>query len=332
MLFEYTVLENGLDFILTAISDLSKTDESALDSKASKRHIKYSLLHLSSGIELVFKYKLLHKNWAYVFKDMDKAKKERLESGDFVSVGSDVIVKRLENLCDIKLAKNDADIISTLRRKRNNAEHFSLQDDISTLKGLIHSCITVLIRIILDHYDTSEFADEERDLLSEIRSSLHKLDLHYGDALAIAQNELDQSGMESEVLTCPQCLEEFLLIDSESYDGYGGAKCSSCSYEAQAEDAARDYISKVMGVTEHEIATVFGGEIPLYDCPDCNDWSLVFDEANDNAICFACGLNADCVVLLTCSDCEKRFVCVQYAGDDSASCPECGEDVPYDEA
>ena len=332
MQFEYTVLENGLDFILAAIGDLSKIDESALDSKASKRHIKYSLLHLSSGIELVFKHKLLHGNWAYVFKDMDNAKKEHLESGDFVSVGSDVIVKRLENLCDMKFAKNDADIIGTLRRKRNYAEHISLKDDVSSLKGLIHSCITVLIKIILNHYDPGKFTDEEFDLFSEIRSSLHKLDQHYGDALAIAQNELEQSGMESEVLSCPQCLEDFLLIDSGSYDDYGGAKCSSCSYDALGEEAARDYISKVMGVTEHEIAAVFGGEIPLYDCPDCSDWSLVFDEANDNAICFSCGLNADCAVLLTCNDCEKRFVYVQYVGDDSASCPECGEDVHYDEA
>ena len=330
--FEYTVLENGLDFILAAIGDLSKIDEGTLDSNASKRHIKYSLLHLSSGIELVFKHKLLQGNWAYVFKDMDKAKKENLESGDFVSVGSDIIIKRLENLCDMKLARNDADIISILRRKRNNAEHFSLKDDISSLKGLIHNCITVLIKIILDHYDSGQFTDEELDLFSKIRSSLHKLDQHYDDALAIAQNELEKSGMESEVLTCPQCLEEFLLIDSDSYDGYGGAKCSSCSYEAPEEEAARDYISKVMGVTDYEIAKVFSGEIPLYDCPDCNDWSLVFDEPDDNAICFSCGFNENCVVLLTCSDCEKRFISVQYAGDDSASCPECGEDVPYDEA
>ena len=328
MQFNYTVLENGLDFILTAINDLLSIDESATVSNENKRHIKYSLLHLSSGIELVFKHRLLHEHWIYVFEDMNKARIDKFNDGDFVSARSDVIIQRLKNYCDIKLTKAEADIIQTLRNKRNNAEHFSLKDDIPSLKNLIHDSIALLVRVILNHYNLDDFADEERKLFSEIRSLLLKTEKHYDDAIAIAQKELEQEGLESEVLVCPQCLEDFLLID---YDGNGGAKCSACTYEAQGEEAARDYIAKIMGVSEHEVATVYGRRIPLYDCPDCNDWSLVFDEENDNAICFSCGFNENCVVLLTCGNCEKQFVCVQYASDESASCPECGEDVLYED-
>lgn len=331
MNFKYTVLENGFEFILTAINDLLNVDVNATDSIANKRYIKYSLLHLSSGIELVLKHRLLREHWTYVFEDMNKAKKDKLDSGDFTSARNDVIIQRLRTLCDVEFPKDEEIIIKTLRAKRNSAEHFSLCDDIPTLKTLIHSSITLLINKILEYYNPGTFTDEEHDLFLNIQSSLHKFEQHYDDALAMAKKELEPSGMEGEALTCPQCFEDFLLIDESSYDGYGGAKCTSCSYEALGEKAARDYISNVMGVTEHDVATIYGGELPLFDCPNCNDWSLVFDEVDDNATCFSCGFNENCVVLLTCSNCDKRFVCVQYADDDCASCPECGEDVPFDD-
>ena len=328
MQIEYTVLENGFDFILASIKDLTRIDETALANKVNKRHIKYSLLHLSSGVELVFKHKLLQGNWAYVFMDMDKAKKADLQSGDFVSVGSDAIVKRLENLCEIKLEKNEVECFRILRRTRNIAEHFSLKGDILSLKNLIHNSITILIKIILEHYDPNEFTKEEQELFGEIRSTLHQSDQHYDDALAIAQKELERSGLEYSVQTCPQCFEEFLLID---HDGDGLVKCSSCSYEAQSEKAARDYIDKVLGVTEDDVAKYYGGIFPLFDCPECNDWTLVHDMENGSAICFSCGLYEPYVSLSTCRNCERRVVYVQYAGEESVDCPECGEEIPYED-
>lgn len=61
----YRVLENGLDFILMAVNNLTISNESNIDYEARKRLIKYSLLYLSSGIELVLKYRLLREHWTY---------------------------------------------------------------------------------------------------------------------------------------------------------------------------------------------------------------------------------------------------------------------------
>ena len=174
----------------------------------------------------------------------------------------------------------------------------------------------------------NKFTAEECELLNEIRSLLRQSKQHYEDALAMVQKELEQTGMESEVHTCPECFEESLLID---YDGDGLVKCSACSYEAQSEDAARNYVTKVLGVTEDDIAKHYGGNFPLYDCPDCTDWTLVHDVADVSAICFACGLYEPYVSLSTCSECGKQVVYVQYAGEESVDCPECGEEMPYED-
>ena len=102
MEMNYTVLENGLDFVFMSARNLSVINEASIGDEEKKLLIKYSLLHLSSGIELVFKHKLLQEHWTYVFADMNKAKKEVLQSGEFKSADSETIIERLKNLCDIE--------------------------------------------------------------------------------------------------------------------------------------------------------------------------------------------------------------------------------------
>ena len=62
MEMNYTVLENGLDFVFMSARNLSVINEASIGDEEKKRLIKYSLLHLSSGIELVFKHKLLQEH------------------------------------------------------------------------------------------------------------------------------------------------------------------------------------------------------------------------------------------------------------------------------
>jgi len=69
MEMKYTVLENGLDFVLNSINNLTIASEDTTDEYAKKRLIKYSLLHLSSGIELILKSRLLKEHWTYVFAE-----------------------------------------------------------------------------------------------------------------------------------------------------------------------------------------------------------------------------------------------------------------------
>lgn len=78
---EFSMIENGLDFIATM---LNYTD----NKEKNKYDVKYSVLHLSSGIELILKYKLMLLDWRDIFQDIKKADKDDLCSGDFISVYS----------------------------------------------------------------------------------------------------------------------------------------------------------------------------------------------------------------------------------------------------
>lgn len=315
MEMNYTVLENGLDFVLMAASNLSIINEAGTTDEAKKRLIKYSLLHLSSGIELVFKHKLLQEHWTYVFADMNKAKKEALKSGDFKSADSETIIDRLNNFCDIVLTPEEMKDLRILRSRRNKAEHFNLNENILSIESSIHKCISILVKVIVEHYNIGEFTDEENGLFAQIKTLLRQSQQHYNDAKAIAQKEIEQTGIANCVIMCPECEENFLLRDD-------GVKCVFCGYEETAETAARDYIFNVLGISEYEIVTG-GGEFPLYECPECENECLVIDDENDKAICFNCEYIENTSNIKFCDECGKAYIHYGNSEDDIGICSSC---------
>ena len=55
---QYSMLENGMDFIISGILHLQKAESENAEENIQGRELKYSFLHSSSGIELVFKSRL----------------------------------------------------------------------------------------------------------------------------------------------------------------------------------------------------------------------------------------------------------------------------------
>ncbi|MCK5581837.1 MAG: hypothetical protein KAJ18_11260 [Candidatus Omnitrophica bacterium] len=64
---EFQILENGLDFILSALNYISGPKE--------KSDLKYGVLRLSSGCELVLKERLRQEHWSLVFENIKKARR-----------------------------------------------------------------------------------------------------------------------------------------------------------------------------------------------------------------------------------------------------------------
>jgi hypothetical protein len=65
----FTPLENGLDFILRALEYLA--------DDPTKRDLKYAVLHLHSGVELILKERLRREHWSLVFEKPEEASKEK---------------------------------------------------------------------------------------------------------------------------------------------------------------------------------------------------------------------------------------------------------------
>lgn len=314
MELKYTILENGFDFILSAINNLTIVTEDTIDEEAKKRLMKYALLHLSSGIELVFKYKLLKEHWTYVFADMNKANKNALQSGDLKSVDSETIIERLENLCDIKLKETERKDLKNLRMKRNKAEHFEFNEHIRSVESSIDKSLSILVKVILANYDIEEFSSEESELFSQIKDAMRSLKMHYEDAKAITQRELEQSGLSKYSAICPDCGEQFLIRDDS-------AKCIFCKYERDGEEAADDYIVNILGIDKYSTIKD-GGEYPLYTCPECERESFVVDFDNGNAICFSCDFDCSTEEISFCSDCGMPYV---SSNDEIGLCVNCAD-------
>jgi hypothetical protein len=62
---EYALLENGLDFVLSALEHVG--------SKPDRRQLKYAVLHLYAGVALVLKERLRQEDWRLLFEKQEKA-------------------------------------------------------------------------------------------------------------------------------------------------------------------------------------------------------------------------------------------------------------------
>ncbi len=93
---EFNLLENALDYILDAVEQLQ-------GKRPSKKRIKFGIVHLWSGIELLLKRRLMDEHWSLIFRDINKADKKALESGEFISVYFDDAVARLRKICGVDL-------------------------------------------------------------------------------------------------------------------------------------------------------------------------------------------------------------------------------------
>ncbi len=142
---KFTVLENGLDFIYTALNHLK--------GEPKPRAIKYAVLHLSAGVELILKDRLRREHWSLVFDDVDKADLETYLSGDFISVNLKTSIQRLTKICDVDISSDEQRSLFNLRKSRNKLEHFASVDSSTALKASSSGVLSFTLDFISDEID-----------------------------------------------------------------------------------------------------------------------------------------------------------------------------------
>ena len=97
-----SMLNNGLNFISDSIDHfLNFEQQNTLENTSENilfNELKYSVLHLHSGIALVLKSVLFFNQWTYIFSDMNKASQKELNDGSFKSVESNKLISRFSFL------------------------------------------------------------------------------------------------------------------------------------------------------------------------------------------------------------------------------------------
>lgn len=325
---EATMLENGLDFIIDAIRQLKEAERETDELK--KRRIKYSLLHLSSGIELILKSRLYKEHWTYVFSDMNKANKGKLQEGDFRSVESAILVERLERLCNVMIDSESKQSFNDLRKRRNQMEHFIIKDTFQAVESCIHNALVGISEFIAENYADFVYKSEtmeddecryeltpkEDELLEELIKCISELKAHYDEAINIAKAKAEEEVPLEQLIKCPSCKESLLAC---CYKEENNCHCFFCGYNEKGENAAREYLNNVLGLNEYEIEKD-GGEYPLYICPECGVDSFIIIEGQ--YICFSCGIDGSEEELLRCERCGRMVI---SDGQDFPVCYDCQE-------
>jgi hypothetical protein len=124
----FELLENGLDYLLSAVEHLSDEEP--------PRNLKYAVLHLAAGVELIIKERLRRDDWRLLFADEKKASEQALARGSFRSVGPEEAIERLEDAAGIVLDPADESLLKSLRDRRNRLQHFAITDTSEAVTAL----------------------------------------------------------------------------------------------------------------------------------------------------------------------------------------------------
>lgn len=272
-MLEFDLLENGLDFIVSSINQLKS---------GRKEELKYGILHLSAGVDLVLKYRLSQEHWTLLFSKIDAASKEKLNSGDFTSVDSAGCIDRLQRIGGIEIDKKDVSQLKHLRERRNRLEHFGITESAEALKSSSLIVLNFILNFINEHIDFLELDEIEKNLVDTIRGQFRDFEEFVQKRLNVIRPELENYKKVVAVTICPTCYQEALVIDD-------GAKCLFCGTSGDGEEMAENFVFQLLGISQYEAKD--GGEYPVYECSDCGAETLVHTNLSeeDGWICFTCG-------------------------------------------
>jgi len=315
-LIKYTLIENGLDFLLSSIEDFP-LDKNKPD--IAKKKLKYSLLHLSASLELFFKKRLEKENWVYIFDDMNKADKTKFGNRDFKSVDLETAIQRLDKISGVQISTSDKTMLNHFRRKRNKLEHYDFEDTITALENDIIKVVRIVVTFISNNLLDTIVTKGEGIIFEEIKDRLRELGQYTDELTDLARKQLDNDDVsEEEIVTCPHCFEEFLSLAPNKK---GNHYCYYCNWSPKNEngfkEVAEAYIDKNIG-SIYEMKKD-GDNIPLYQCFECGSETLVINE--EIAHCFQCG--EDFENIDWCLNCGRPM---HSAGEDGILiCGECFE-------
>lgn len=272
MQHEFHLLDNALDYILNA-------GEHASGVKAAD--LKYSVLHLFAGVELLLKARLKQEHWTLLFADVNKASQSKLDSGDFRSVDFETAVNRLRDILGIEIAGDDLKRLDGLRQMRNRIQHFGASMNQEQVRGQVGCAADFVIEFIKEHL--SELQSTHGEQIEEIRELMQQCDEYVEGRMQRISEELSACDYVAE---CPHCLQEAVPIGEDD-----PPRCRFCDQQVDPE---------MLAFQRSEIGEVF-------ECPECERQACTLILLNnEDAVfyCFACGGRFEPADYEVCPVCE----------------------------
>lgn len=294
------MVDNGLDFILKSLDTINNADED----------LKYSLLNLHAGIQLMLKEIIYQKDWSLIFQKVEDAKRDKLRTGDFSSVNYKTLIKRLKTECNIELDKKLSDKLDWLKRERNKAEHYQFVVSSDVLKSNIVQLLTYLIPFLKTEMIEEGFFSSDDYRFSQIREYLHTFEAYVSERLKLIEDEVDLINVP---MHCPVCSQETVDFTDETE-----SFCHFC--DEYIDNFVEEYIYQFVDTYS---AIKDGGEDPLVECPECEMNTFICLDGYQY-ICLTCGVRPTQEELTTCNGprCNGMIIYKRYE-DDAHFCDYC---------
>ncbi len=258
----FDLLENGLDFITSAVK--------IINQKSDNKRMKYALLHLSSGIELILKEILMLHDWRFLFHDIKDARPELIQTGDFESVRFWKAINRLGSECKVRFSEDEKKTLTELKLKRNKIEHFRINETVSSITSLSSRVLNILIRIINEQIDLKKISPLSRKLIKELPRELSGFNSFVTERNRIIKKEYDIQISRGKInLLCPSCLQQKFFIDS-------ALSCIFCNYTNEPEIIASELVK-------------ISPEIKMAEkkkCEKCNTIAVI--QVGEKDVCLKC--------------------------------------------
>lgn len=105
------IARNALEFLSSAISDVHKKP-------------RRSVVDFYAAYELILKARLVKEHWSLIFADPRIADRNKLKSGEFLSVSAKEAIRRMAKVVGSCPKGADASCFETIRKHRNRLVHF----------------------------------------------------------------------------------------------------------------------------------------------------------------------------------------------------------------
>ncbi|WP_327180384.1 hypothetical protein OG599_34945 (plasmid) [Streptomyces sp. NBC_01335] len=272
-------VRNGLDYLV------SVTEHLTIGREPSARAMKYAVLHLAAGAEVLLKARLQMVHWSLVFANPGEATREALENGTLNSCSPGETRKRLTNMADIKFSQSEKAALSDLAERRNALQHYGLVGE-NAKAGKVESTtaqvLNFLISFVNEHILERIKDEEERHHaeidMERIRGGVRSIQGYVAERMKDLAPVLGP--VRARTLQCPQC-RQFALTPTmikgvpewcQSDVHFSRMYCHLCVEGYGAPGLALGYAVHVLDRATPDAS--YDGDAPNR-CPFCATSSLV---------------------------------------------------------
>nr|WP_232328551.1 hypothetical protein [Kibdelosporangium sp. MJ126-NF4] len=319
-----------MDYLVDAVHRLVATP--------SPKDLKYAVLHLHAGVEVLLKYRLICEDWRLILDDKDDKSadvtEEDYEAGRFRSIGIGKALKRLQTLDGVTLTSGQKTAAAALDRFRNQLQHHGLTSTAEAVEAQAAKALGFILDFIDSHITPeTHLTDVDEQVLDEampdIRGALGTINALVNQRMQHLRSVVDLAS----AAWCPDCDQPAVLLESQHTDQSHGPeddhpRCAFCTarWDSRA-DYVDDFTSIKLGLS-HYHAAHDGADSPTEHCPECGKDMLVWFDPDTgelgpdpNGRCFFC----ECEFNDRCPRCNAPVN--NPADDETMLCYDCLDDL-----